>query len=219
MVISLEGNQGIVAMLEPTLLVTYTLACLIFSLVPGPSVTVVVANALSGGARAGFWTILGTQISMLSMIIVVAIGLQAVMQFVGEAFVFIKLIGAAYLVWIGYKMFTNKSGLNVSNTQPVKPAQRNVIEGLLVGWSNPKTFLFLGAFLPQFVRHDQPAFAQIMALGMVLMTVTTLCDGLYAVLAGSARSALSAGRMKILNRAAGATLMIGGVWLALVKRS
>lgn len=206
-------------MFDPALLVTYTLACLVFSLVPGPSVTVVLANSLANGTRAGMWTILGTNIAMLSMVVVVAIGLQAVMQFVGEAFFFIKLIGAAYLIWIGWKMFTSRGGLDVGQTASYKSAWRCIVEGALVNWSNPKTLLFLGAFLPQFVQANQPAFAQIMVLGLIVMLVATLTDGAYAVLAGSARNVLTASRIKLLNRAAGSVLMVGGIWLALQKRS
>jgi len=205
-------------MFAPTLLITYTLACIVFTLVPGPSVTIVLANALANGARAGFWTILGTNLSMVSMVLVVAIGLQAVMQFVGEAFFYIKLVGAAYLVWIGWKMFSSRGGLDVAKNTPTKSAWRYILEGALVNWSNPKTLLFLGAFLPQFVRADQPAFAQIVVLGLIVMAVATVTDGAYAVLAGSARHALNPARLKTLNRIAGSVLMVGGVWLALLKR-
>ena len=205
-------------MFDPALLITYTLACFVFSLVPGPSVTVVLANSLANGSRAGLLTILGTEISMASMVLIVALGLQAVMQFVGEAFFVIKLAGAAYLIWIGWKMFTSRGGLEIAGKVPPKSARRCVLEGALVSWSNPKTLLFLGAFLPQFVRLDQPAFAQILVLGLIVMAVATLTDSIYAILAGSARHMLTASRIKILNRVSGSTLMLGGVWLALQKR-
>ena len=55
---------------------------------------------------------------------------------------------------------------------------------MLINWSNPKTLLFLGAFLPQFVDLSRPAFGQIMVLGLIVMTVATATDCVYAVLAG-----------------------------------
>ena len=88
-------------MIDLAVLLPYVLACLLFSIIPGPSVTVVVANSLARGTKAGLLTILGTEIAMLSMVFIVAVGLDAVMKLVSEAFTIIKLAGAAYLVWIG----------------------------------------------------------------------------------------------------------------------
>lgn len=206
-------------MFDPTMLVTYILACFLFSIVPGPSVTLVLANSLSGGTRAGLLTILGTEISMLSMVVVVALGLQAVMMIVGDAFFWIKLVGAAYLIWIGWKMFTSEGHLKVEGRGPSRPGAQYVIQGAMVNWANPKTLLFLGAFLPQFIRHDQPTFPQIMVLGLIVMTVATITDGIYAVVAGSLRQQLTALRLRVLSRVSGVLLMCGGVWLFLVRRN
>jgi threonine/homoserine/homoserine lactone efflux protein len=206
-------------MLTPTLLIAYVGACFLFSLVPGPSVTVVLANSLSGGTRAGLLTILGTEISMLSMVFVVALGMEAIMTFVSEAFMVIKLAGAAYLIWIGWRMFTSGGALKIDQARSRKRARAYVLQGALVNWSNPKTLLFLGAFLPQFVNFSRPAFAQIMILGLIVMAVATFTDGLYAVAAGRARSLLTKERMKGLSRISGAILMVGGAWLAFLKRT
>ena len=206
-------------MIDPALILPYVAACLLFSIVPGPSVTVVIANSLAGGARAGLLTILGTELSMLSMVVIVAFGLEAVMALVSEAFTLIKLAGAAYLVWIGFKMFTASGKLSLDPGSPGKSAKSYVLSGALVNWSNPKTLLFLGAFLPQFVDMSRPAFGQIMVLGLIVMAVATASDCVYAVIAGRARMALTAARVRMLSRVSGAILMAGGVWLALQRRS
>ncbi len=206
-------------MFDPAMLITYTLACLVFSIVPGPSVTVVLANSVANGTRAGMWTILGTEISMFTMVVVVAVGLQAVMQVVGEAFFVIKLVGAAYLFWLGWKMFTARGGIDLKHQKDSKAVWLYIMQGALVNWSNPKTLLFLGAFLPQFVRLDQPVFAQIMVLGLIVMAVATITDAIYAILAGTARQMLTATRVKFLNRISGAVLMVGGIWLALLRKA
>ena len=203
---------------EPGLLVPYIAACFVFSLVPGPSVTVVLANSLSRGTAAGFWTILGTELSMFTMVLVVALGLEVVMAVVGEAFMWIKLVGAAYLVWIGWRMFTSDGSLGTAKATRQRSPLHYVIEAALINWSNPKTLLFLGAFLPQFVDLSRPAFEQIVVLGLVVMAVASVTDAFYAILGGRARHVLSAARVKLMNRFAGAILMLGGVWLALQKR-
>ena len=206
-------------MIDPALILPYIAACLLFSIVPGPSVTVVIANSLAGGARAGLLTSLGTQLSAFSMVVIVAFGLEAVMALVSEAFTIIKLAGAAYLVWIGFKMFTSSGKLNLDPSAPGKSDRSYVLNGALVNWSNPKTLLFLGAFLPQFVDMSRPAFGQIMVLGLIVMAVTTASDCVYVVIAGRARQALTAARVRMMSRVSGAILMAGGVWLALQKRS
>ncbi|MEX0860299.1 MAG: LysE family translocator [Cucumibacter sp.] len=206
-------------MLDPATLLTYIAACFVFSIVPGPSVTVVVANSLSRGTAAGLLTILGTEISMLTMVLIVALGLEAVVALIGEAFVWIKLAGALYLVWIGWRMFNASGRLQLDQAAPARPAWRYVIEGALVNWSNPKTLLFLGAFLPQFVRLDASAFPQIMELGLIVMAVATLTDSLYAILAGGARRTISAARVRLVSRISGIILMAGGVWLALLRKN
>ena len=206
-------------MIDTAVLLPYIAACLLFSLVPGPSVTVVVANSLARGTRAGLLTILGTEIAMLSMVTIVAFGLEAVMALVSEAFTVIKLAGAAYLVWIGFKMFTSSGKLEMGEPGERLPLGRYVWQGALINWSNPKTLLFLGAFLPQFIDMSRPAFEQIMLLGLIVMAVATTTDAIYAVLAGSARQLLTQQRVRMMNRVSGVILMLGGLWLALQRRA
>jgi homoserine/homoserine lactone efflux protein len=206
-------------MIDPAILLPYLAACLLFSIVPGPSVTIVVANSLAGGTRAGAVTILGTEIAMLSMVVIVALGLEAVMAVVSEAFTLIKLVGAAYLIWIGFKMFTASGRLELRAAGEKLPLGRYVWQGALINWSNPKTLLFLGAFLPQFIDLSRPAFGQIMVLGLIVMAVATLTDLFYAVIAGRARQLLTVARVRLMNRVSGVVLMLGGVWLAFQKRA
>jgi threonine/homoserine/homoserine lactone efflux protein len=205
-------------MIDPSILLPYILACVLFSIVPGPSVTVVVANSLAGGSRAGLLTILGTEIAMLVMVTIVALGLEAVMALVSEAFLIIKLVGAAYLIGIGWKMFSTSGHLDMEAGERL-PTARYLWQGAVVNLSNPKTLLFLGAFLPQFVDLSRPAFGQIMILGLIVMAVATASDSLYAVLAGSARQVLTAARVRMVSRVSGVILMLGGAWLALLRKA
>lgn len=206
-------------MIDPSILLPYIAACLLFSIVPGPSVTVVVANSLARGTRAGLLTILGTEIAMLSMVTIVALGLEVVMSVVSEAFTIIKFVGAAYLVWIGFKMFTASGKLEMGTPGERLPLGRYIWQGALINWSNPKTLLFLGAFLPQFIDLSRPAFGQIMVLGLIVMAVATASDCLYAVLAGRARQVLTVARVRLVSKVSGVILMIGGAWLATLRKA
>ena len=200
-------------------LIPYLGACFILAIVPGPTVTVILANSLKGGTLAGLSIIAGTQLGLVTMIGVVALGLEAVMGFMAFAFDWIKLAGAAYLIWLGFNMLRSSGELGPATAGPAKSYRRLVLDGFLVIWSNPKALIFLGAFLPQFVTDEAATFWQVMALGGFFMLIAGTTDAVYAILGGRARSLLSAARVKIVSRFSGAILMAGGVWLALQKRA
>ncbi|MDV3250750.1 LysE family translocator [Devosia sp. BK] len=206
-------------MIDPAIIVPYIGACFLLAIVPGPTVTVIVANSLSRGTSAGLAIIAGTQAGFLVMTIIVALGMQAMVAFMGAAFDWLKLIGAAYLIWLGIKMLLSDGHLGVAETDRRKSIGRIALEGFLVLISNPKVLIFLGAFLPQFVDTSRPAFPQVMILGLIFMIVAASTDSVYALLAGRARGVLSAARVRIVARGAGILLMLGGVWLALQKRA
>lgn len=206
-------------MVDPSILVPYLTACLLLAVVPGPTVTVIVANSLARGTGAGLAIIAGTQAGFLLMTLVVALGMQAMVAFMGAAFDWLKLIGAAYLIWLGYKMLRSDGELGVADPDRHKSTGRIAVEGFLVLISNPKVLIFLGAFLPQFVDTTRPAFPQIMILGLLFMLVAGSTDAVYALVAGRARGALDSARVRLVSRVSGVLLMLGGVWLAMQKRA
>jgi threonine/homoserine/homoserine lactone efflux protein len=199
-------------------LVPYLTACFILAIVPGPTVTVILANALKSGTAAGLAIIAGTQLGLITMIGVVGLGLEAVMGFMAFAFDWIKLAGAAYLVWLGFNMLRNPGHLEEASITPTKSYSRLVVDGFLVIWSNPKALIFLGAFLPQFVTDEAATFGQVMLLGLFFMLIAGSTDAIYAVLGGRARSLLTTARIRLVSRISGGILMAGGVWLALQRR-
>jgi threonine/homoserine/homoserine lactone efflux protein len=199
-------------------LVPYLTACFILAIVPGPTVTVILANALKSGTVAGLAIIAGTQLGLITMIGVVGLGLEAVMGFMAFAFDWIKLAGAAYLVWLGFNMLRNPGHLEEASITPTKSYRRLVFDGFLVIRSNPKALIFLGAFLPQFVTDEAATFGQVMLLGLFFMLIAGSTDAIYAVLGGRARGLLTTARIRLVSRISGGILMAGGVWLALQRR-
>jgi threonine/homoserine/homoserine lactone efflux protein len=206
-------------MFDLTTLIPYLGACFLLAIVPGPTVTVIVANSLARGTGAGLAIVAGTQAGFLVMTLVVALGMQALVAFMGWAFDWIKLLGAAYLVWLGWKMWRSNGELGTARAERTKSRLGMAVEGFLVILSNPKALIFLGAFLPQFVDVTQPTFPQVMLLGVFFMLVAGATDAMYAVVAGQARGLLSATRVRLISRVSGLILMGGGVWLALQKRA
>jgi threonine/homoserine/homoserine lactone efflux protein len=206
-------------MFSTTTLLAYIAACFVLAIVPGPTVTVIIASSLARGTKAGLMNILGTQVGMFTMVIVVAFGLEAVIGFMGWAFTWIKLAGAAYLIWIGIGMLRSDGHLGGGSAGAPRTPLQDATRGFFVIWSNPKALIFLGALLPQFVDRTQPTFPQIMVLGLIFMTLASATDSMYAVLAGRMRHLLSAARVKIVSRISGAVLIVGGIWLSLLKRA
>jgi len=200
-------------------IIPYLGACFLLAIVPGPTVTVIIANALARGTWAGLAIVLGTQFGVATMILTVAFGMQALVAFMGWAFDWIKLAGAAYLVWLGWKMLRSNGDLGSAQAEKTKSFWGLVLEGFFVIWANPKALIFFGAFLPQFVDLSAPTFPQIAVLGVFFMVVAGSTDAIYAVIAGQARGLLSAARVRMVSRVSGIILMAGGLWLALQKRA
>ncbi|VAW17838.1 hypothetical protein MNBD_ALPHA12-94 [hydrothermal vent metagenome] len=206
-------------MFDMTTLIAFSLACFALAAVPGPNVSVIIATGLQRGPLSGLAVVLGTQIGIFSQVIVVALGFDAIIGFMGWAFDWIKLFGAAYLVYLGFSML--RASGKLGNGKPMRQLSlfSLALRGFLINWSNPKTLLFIGAFIPQFVSIGQPAFPQIMLLGLIFVGATTLVDATYGFLSGSAGKALSTARIKTLSRVSGAILIAGGAWLALQRKT
>ncbi len=206
-------------MLSLPAIFTFALATAIAGIVPGPTVAVVVANSMRHGTRSGVLTALGAEIAVVTMLGVVALGMEAVMAFMAWAFEWIKLIGAAYLVYIGWRMFTARTPLSETQNAGKPVGNSFVLQGFLVVWSNPKTLLFLGAFLPHFVIRDAPVLPQLVVLGTIVILLATLNDFGYAFAAGGLRHLMTEARARFVARLSGLVLMVGGIWLALTKRA
>jgi len=206
-------------MFDPATLLTFISACVLLAIVPGPTVTLIVANALARGPLAGILTVLGAQIAILLMVVIVALGLEVVIGMMSWAFFYIKLAGAAYLLWLGFRMITNRAGLDFSGKSDVRSLKDSIIQGFVVTLSNPKALLFLGAFLPQFIDPTGNSTAQVLVLGLITTSVFAFLDCIYAVAAGQTRRFLTESRLSIANRIAGSLLIVGGVWLALQRKA
>ena len=194
-------------------IIYYCLACFIVVIVPGPTVTLIIANALSFGTKAGVLNVAGTQLGLILMIGLLAVAFQIVTQQLQWFLIIVRYLGAVYLVWLGYKIFTSRS--LVQKTMSKKHSNSKfVLQGFVVIWSNPKAFLFLGAFIPQFLDLNQINGFKIIYLGLLFMLIGSIFDSAYAVVFGKFRTLVSANYLHLLNRIGGCLLALLGVWLA-----
>jgi len=198
------------------LYIAYVAACVVIVIVPGPTVTLIVANSLTHGTRAGLINVAGTQFALAVLIGIVGLGMASIVATMGWWFDWVRLIGAAYLVWLGIKLMRSSGALG-EIMPPPQPRGGFFWQGFLVLLSNPKALLLFGAFIPQFVDTKQDYFGQVLFLGATFMAVATVFDGCYALLAGRARNLLSRKRVHLLARGSGICLIGGGIWLALQR--
>jgi threonine/homoserine/homoserine lactone efflux protein len=128
----------------------YVLACAVIALVPGPTVTVIVANSLAHGPRAGLLNVAGTQLGLGVMMAILIVGLSSVIAAMDWLFDWLRWAGAAYLVWLGIQLLRSPEAIAEARSVPV-PRGGFLLQGFLVLMANPKALLWFGAFIPQFV--------------------------------------------------------------------
>jgi homoserine/homoserine lactone efflux protein len=194
----------------------YVLACLLATLIPGPTVTLIVANGLRYGTRPALLNVVGGQIGLGLMLLTVLVGLTSLIGALGGMFDWLRLAGAAYLIWIGWKLLRAPAEAE-SAAAGSHPRGGFVLQGLLVMLANPKGLLFFGAFLPQFIDPHASFLPQALLLGLTAMAMGATTDSIYAVLAGRAQNLLSRRRMLLINRVGGTCLIGGGLWLAFTR--
>lgn len=198
------------------LYVAYVLTCAVIALIPGPTVTVIVANSLRYGARAGLLNVAGTQAGLGLMMLILVVGLSSVIAAMGWLFEWLRWAGAAYLVWLGYKLLRSPEAIADPASAPA-PRGGFFLQGFLVLMANPKALLWFGAFIPQFVDPKGDYVAQIVGLSLTAMGVALISDGAYAVITGRAGAFLSRKRIRLVSRLSGGFLIGGGIWLALTR--
>ena len=194
----------------------YVAACVALAILPGPIVTLVIANGLRYGTRAALTNIAGAQVGLVIIIGIIAVGLTSLMATMGYWFEWVRFAGAAYLVWLGIKLFRSSGALSATDAPP-PPRGGFFLQGFLVLLSNPKVLVFFGAFIPQFVDMQQDHLPQVALLGVTFTVIAALSDGAYALLAGCAGKLLSARRVRLVSRISGGFMIGGGIWLALTR--
>jgi threonine/homoserine/homoserine lactone efflux protein len=198
------------------LYVAFVAACVILVIVPGPTVTLIVANSLRHGTRAGLLNIAGTQLGLACMIGIVLAGLASLIEAMGWWFEWVRLAGAAYLVWLGIKLL-RASGSLVATQSPPKPRMGFFFQGFLVVMSNPKALILFGALFPQFIDPSRDYVRQVLLMGLTAMATALIFDSIYAIVTGKAAAVLSRRRVRLVSQASGLCLIGGGAWLAFAR--
>jgi threonine/homoserine/homoserine lactone efflux protein len=194
----------------------FCVAATALALVPGPTVTVIIANSLRFGTRAGLTNVLGTQAGFLIWLAIAVMGLGAAVKLMGVWFVALRWLGAVCLIWLGIKMFRSKGVLSLGEQRGT--GGNFFLQGFIVIISNPKMLVLFGAMIPPFLSKDGNMMQETLLLGLTFMAIAGIGDTAYAVLAGRAGKWLSHSRVRAIEIVSGICLTAGGLWLALRAR-
>jgi threonine/homoserine/homoserine lactone efflux protein len=198
------------------LFAAFLLITAVLVITPGPIVTLVIATGAREGTRAALTTVVGTTLGNAVLLAAIAFGLSWVVRNAAMLFEILRWIGAAYLVWLGIQAWRH-AGEASAMAQPRGHVYFR--RGFLAAITNPKTIAFFTAFLPQFVDPALPAGHQLLVMCSLAITMATLTDCAWGVVAGAGRSFfLQRVSSKWLGRLSGTVLIGGGIWLSLARR-
>ena len=204
--------------MHPTVLAAFAVALAIAVALPGPGIFAVVSCAIGRGFREALALICGIIIGDLAYFYLAVLGLAALAHSMGEFFIVVKFAGAAYLIWLGVKLWRQQPAAMSASAGGVAPQhgfRRNLLGGLLVTVSNPKTIGFYAGLLPTFIDLPKLSLGDAVVMGGIVVLTVGGIPAAYAAAAARSRKFFNhPARMKAMHRAAG-TMMIGaGVTVA-----
>ncbi|MCG8432923.1 MAG: LysE family translocator [Gammaproteobacteria bacterium] len=198
----------------------YTLACLLLVAAPGPDNLLAIARGLSQGKVAACVSAFSSGCGILVHVLAATAGLTALLVASSIAFTAVKLLGAAYLIWLGIKAIKSRSLISFNRTKPV-PMKTVFLTGFLSASLNPKVGIFILAFIPQFISLDSGNIAgEMLLLGSWFALLTTVSFALMGMSSSILVKWLQARPRVVsgLNIGAGIAFIVSGLSVALAKR-
>ena len=199
------------------LYLAFLVAASMLLVIPGPTVLLVVGYGLAEGRRSLWALVAGVALGDAVACAGSLAGLGALLSASAAAFTVIKIIGAAYLVWLGIGMLR---GANIpARSQCPSPAAKKFAHAFTVTALNPKSILFFVAFLPQFVNPGAPAVPQLVCLGATFVVLGAVSIATYGYFSGLAGGRLQDPRLlRRIRRVGGGTLIGAGLLTAAARR-
>ena len=196
----------------------FVVATTIMIALPGPSVLLTVAHSISFGWQRGISTVAGETVGIAVQLMVAAIGLTSLLNVVAGAFEWLRWAGAAYLVYLGIKQWRSASEPPDLDTSSV--SKKNLfVQGLVITIFNPKSLIFIAAFLPQFIDTARPLGVQFAFIVPTFLVITFTVTSGWALVAGNVSGFLRSKRVfKSVFRTAGGLMIVAGMGLALARR-
>lgn len=186
---------------------------------PGPSVALLVAHSISFGWRRAIATVSGETMGVAVQLIVAAIGLASLLNAVAGAMKWLCWAGAAYLVYLGIRQWRS-AGKSLEVGASTVSNTNLMVQGLVITIPNPKSLIFIAAFLPQFIDATNPLGPQFALIVPTFLAITFLVASVWTLVAGNARGFLKSQRaFQWVMRIAGGLMIMAGVGLALTRQA
>ena len=202
-------------------LIAFAGICLLLAVTPGPDMAVVTKNALAHGRRGVVLTTTGIALALLTWIVATAVGLSALLRASSDAFFVLKLVGAAYLAYLGLRTLIEsrrQPGDLLANTPTAAPAHAIFRQGFLSALSNPKLGVFFVTFLPQFVAPGEALLPRLMLLGAIFAVIGWTWMNAYGLFVTRVRAFITAPRVRQwMERVTGVVLLGFGARLAVER--
>ena len=202
------------------LYLAFCLATALLVLMPGPIVTLVIAQTLRYGTATGLSTVAGSAAGNALLVTVGALGLSTIFILLADLFEIIRWVGAIYLIWLGIREW--RSGgveLNAAEAGGRQTKTSVFWQAIVVAITNPKTILFYAAFFPQFIDIERLLGPQLLIMCISFVVIGGIFDSCYALMAGRLRGYLTgAHRAKTRSRITGSLLVCTGIGLALARQ-
>jgi len=186
---------------------------------PGPAILLSISNSIRIGVSKVVLSSLGNICGLFLLSTAAIFGLGAVLKTSMTLFLMVKIIGAAYLIYLGIRQWRSKTNFfdatkDASESKQFKSNKRFFIEGFLIAMTNPKAILFFTALFPQFIQTQQALVPQFLIMTFTFMSISFMALVSYGALAKKAKRWLSTGqRAKWFNRTLGSLFVMIGVGL------
>jgi len=205
--------------MEPQVFVSFVLATALMIALPGPSVLLTIAHSISFGWRRALLTVSGATLGIAIQLLVAVIGIGSLIKFVAATFDVLCWAGAAYLIYFGVKVWLNASELAaLGKGVDAKPNQL-LMQGLAITVLNPKSLLFIAAFLPQFVDPGRSIEMQFFIIVPVFLAITFAVTSVWAMISGTVNNFIKDTRtLVVIFRVASVLIVLSGTSMVLVRQ-
>jgi threonine/homoserine/homoserine lactone efflux protein len=200
---------------------TFFAVAVVLSLTPGPDNIFVLLQSAMRGPKAGMLIVLGLCSGLLVHTTAVALGLSALFAASAVAFTVLKLVGAAYLLYLAWQAFRAPTGIKQTTSRETMGARQTYLRGVIMNVTNPKVAIFFLAFLPQFAHPENGSMTiQMLLLGGIFIVATLIVFSAIAYFSGAFGTLLirSARAQRWLNWLAGTVFVGLAVKLATAQR-
>jgi threonine/homoserine/homoserine lactone efflux protein len=208
-------------LVDMSLMPMFLIAVLLLMITPGPDMIFVVANALGGGRKAGFVSLIGVATGAYLHILAAAAGITAILVTSEAAYNIVRFAGAGYLAYVGVSFLTSKSAVSAVNPALQQPLMSIYRQGVITNLLNPKAALFTLSFVPQFISPEfGSVWSQMLILGLLIVVTMVLVDLPLILASGyfAERLDTRSGMGLQLGKVIGVLLIILAIYVAVSRK-